>query len=215
VIFEPVLENLDFFVDGYLTTIQLFLAAFAFAVVLGVLVAALRVWGPPPARSLATGYVEFFRNSPLLVQLFFYATFLAQLGITRSPVQAAIIGLAIYTGAFVAEVVRSGILSVDARQMEAARSLGLSQIQALRHVILPQAVRTVIPPLGNLSIALVKNTAVASAIAAPDLLQQGGVIASRTFRLDPYLAVIIGYLTLTLTLAFIVSRLERRLAFSR
>lgn len=213
--FEPVFANFEFFVDGYVTTIVLFVSAFAVALILGTLFAALRVWGTGPLRSIATAYVEFFRNTPLLVQLFFYATFLAQTGLTRNPVQAAIVGLAVYTGAFVTEVVRSGILSVDARQLESARSLGLSQLQALRYVVLPQAVRTVIPPLGNLSIALVKNTAVASAIAAPELLQQGGVIASRTFRLDPYVAVIIGYLSLTLTLAFITSRLERRLAFSR
>lgn len=213
--FDPVWQNFDFFLSGYLTTILLFVASFVVALVIGVVMAALRTWGVGPLRSIATAYVEFFRNTPLLVQLFFYATFLAQLSITRSPVQAAIIGLAIYTGSYVTEAVRSGLLSVDVRQMESARSLGLSQVQALRHVVLPQAIRTVIPPLGNIAIALVKNTAVASAIAAPELLQQGSVIGSRTFRLDPYLAVIIGYLSLTITLSITLSRIEKRLAFVR
>lgn len=213
--FEPVWRNFDLLLSGYLTTILLFVAAFIVALAIGVVMAATRTWGVGPMRSIATAYVEFFRNTPLLVQLFFYATFLAQLHVTRNPVQAAIIGLAIYTGAFVTEVVRSGLLSVDVRQMESARSLGLTHVQALRHVVLPQAIRTVIPPLGNVAIALVKNTAIASAIAAPELLQQGGVIESRTFRLDPFLAVIIGYLSLTITLSIIVARLEKRLAFER
>ena len=213
--FEPVWRNFDLLLSGYLTTVLLFVAAFIVALPIGVVMAAMRTWGVGPMRSIATAYVEFFRNTPLLVQLFFYATFLAQLRVTRNPVQAAIIGLAIYTGAFVTEVVRSGLLSVDVRQMESARSLGLTQVQALRHVVLPQAIRTVIPPLGNVAIALVKNTAIASAIAAPELLQQGGVIESRTFRLDPFLAVIIGYLSLTITLSIIVARLEKRLAFER
>ncbi|MBA3778920.1 MAG: amino acid ABC transporter permease [Chloroflexi bacterium] len=212
---EAVFNNLDFFVQGYVTTVILFVASLAVALVIGIIGAALRVWGTGPLPIAATAYVEFIRNTPLLVQLFFYATFLSQANLIRSPVQAAIVGLAVYTGAYVTEVVRSGILSVDARQLETARSLGLSQVQALRYVVLPQAVRSVIPPLGNISIALVKNTAVASAIAAPDLLQQGGVIASRTFRLDPYAAIIVGYLSLTLTLSFLIGRLERRSAFSR
>src|ERR687893_760643 len=103
--------------------------------------------------------------------------------------------VAIAIGMVVASA-RAGVLSVGARQLEAARSLGLTQLQALRYVVLPQALRSVIPPLGNLAIALVKNTAVASAIPAADLLYQADIIASRTFRLDPYLAAILGYLSL-------------------
>lgn len=214
----PVLdENARLFGQGYLTTVVLSAGALALSLVIGTVVASARVWGGAAVQALARGYVEFFRNTPLLVQLLFYAVLLApaNLNVTRDPMVAALIGLSIYTGAYVTEVVRSGILSVDPRQIEAARSLGLSQIQSLRFVVLPQAVRTVIPPLGNLSIALVKNTAIASGIAATELLKVAGIIESRTGQFTPYIAILVAYWTLTLPLAWAVSRLERRLAFAR
>ncbi len=210
-------ENAHLFGQGYLTTVVLSAGALALSLVIGTVVASARVWGGPIVQSFSRAYVEFFRNTPLLVQLLFIAVLLAprNLNVTREPIVAALIGLSIYTGAYVTEVVRSGILSVDPRQIEAARSLGLSQVEALRFVVLPQAVRTVIPPLGNLSIALVKNTAIASGIAATELLKVAGIIESRTGLFTPYIAVLVAYWTLTLPLAWVVSRLERRLAFAR
>ena len=214
---EGTFEYGDLFLRGYLNTILLFLGSLGASLALGTVVAALRVWGGELLRSVSGAYVEFFRNTPLLVQLSFLAVVLApaNLGITREPMVVAVIGLSIYTGAYVTEVVRSGILSVDPRQLEAARSLGLSQLQALQHVVLPQAVRTVIPPLGNLSIALAKNTAIASAIAATELLKVAGIIETRTASFDPYIAALFGFWSLTIPLAFLVSFLERRLAFAR
>ena len=184
---------------------------------IGVIGASLRVWGGPALSSLAVAYVEFFRNTPLLVQLSFFAVLLApaNLGITGDPIVVGLIGLSIYTGAYVTEVVRSGILSVDPRQIESARSLGLSQVQSLRLVVLPQAIRTVIPPLGNLAIALVKNTAIVSAIAATEMLKVAGIIETRTASFDGYLAVLVGYWSLTIPLAFLVDLSERRLGFAR
>jgi len=210
-------DNASLFVQGYLTTLQLSVGALAVALVLGTMVASVRVWGGPLLSSLARGYVEFFRNTPLLVQLLFLAVLLAPayLNVTREPFLAALIGLGVYTGAYVSEVVRSGILSVDARQVEAARTLGLSQLEAVRFVVLPQAIRTVIPPLGNLAIALVKNTAIAGGIAVNELLKAAGIIESRTFQFTPYIAMLVAYWTITLPLAWLVGRLERRLAFTR
>ncbi|HET7676995.1 MAG TPA: amino acid ABC transporter permease [Candidatus Limnocylindrales bacterium] len=210
-------ENAALFLLGYRNTILLFATAMAASLVLGTVAASMRVWGTAVVQALAAGYVEFFRNTPLLVQLFFYAVVLApaNLGVTGEPLLAAAIGLSVYTGAYVTEVVRSGILSVDPRQLETARSLGMGQLQALRHVVLPQAVRTVIPPLGNLSIALVKNTAIASAIAATELLKAASVIESRTATFTPFLAAFVAYWTLTIPLAALVGRLERRLRFAR
>jgi putative glutamine transport system permease protein len=214
---DPILKNLDFFAEGYWATIRLSVGAMAAALVLGSVVATLRVWGGRIGSMVGGAYVEFFRNTPLLVQLFFYAVVLApaNLGITRDPFIVALVGLSIYTAAYVSEVVRSGILSVDQRQIEAARSLALSQVQALRRVVLPQAIRTVIPPLGNLALALVRNTALASAIGATELLQVGNIVTSRTFRVEPLIAVVLGYLSLTIPLAILISRLERRLRFAR
>ena len=213
----PLVQNADLLLSGYLNTLLLSLLALAAALVIGTFGASLRVWGGTFLSPLAGGYVEFFRNTPFLVQVSFFAVLLApaNLGLTRDPLLVGIVALAIYTGAYVTEVVRSGILSVDPRQLEAARSLGFNQVQALRLIVLPQAIRTVIPPLGNLAIALVKNSAIVSAIAATELLKVAGLIETRTASFDGYLAALAGYWTITIPLAFGVSRLERRLAFAR
>jgi His/Glu/Gln/Arg/opine family amino acid ABC transporter permease subunit len=214
---QVIVDNLDIFVQGYLTTILLAVAAMALAVAIGTVMASLRVWGGTLVSGIAGFYVEFFRNTPLLVQLFFYATLFAprNLGLASDPVVVAIVGLGIYTGAFVTEAIRSGILSVDAGQLDAARSLGMSQVSTVRLVVLPQAVRTVIPPLGNLSIALVKNTSIASAISAREVLFVGLLVQSRTFSLEPFLAIVAAYWSLTIPLSIVVAHLERRLGFAR
>jgi putative glutamine transport system permease protein len=213
----PLDENGRLFFEGFRNTLLLSVVAMAGSLVIGTVMASIRVWGGPLLSSIGGAYVEFFRNTPLIVQLLFYAVFLAPayLNVTRDPLVAAGFGLSIYTGAYVTEVVRSGILSVDVRQLEAARSLGLSQLQALRLVVLPQAIRTVIPPLGNLAIAVVKNTSIASGIAAFEVLKAASTLESRTLRFDWYIAAVVAFWALTIPLAVVVNRLERRLAFSR
>jgi His/Glu/Gln/Arg/opine family amino acid ABC transporter permease subunit len=214
---ETLIENLGLFVQGYLTTILLSVSAMLVALVIGALMASLRVWGGPVPAAVAASYVEFFRNTPLLIQLFFFAVVLApaNLGVTRDPVIVAIIGLSLYTGAFAAEAIRSGILAVGSGQVDAARSLGLSQLETIRLVVLPQAVRTVVPPLGNVASALIRNSAVASAIGAREFLFIGILVTTRTFSLEPYLGILVGYWSLTIPLAVVLARLERRLAFAR
>ena len=216
--FSPALSEFsDFFFEGFRNTLILAIGGMLGALVIGVVGASLRVWGGAFLSPLGTAYVEFFRNTPLLIQLSFFAVLFAprNLGITSNPIIVGILGLSIYTGSYVAEAIRSGILSVDLRQIEAARSLGLSQLATLRFVVLPQAIRTVIPPLGNIAIALTKNTAIVSAIAANELLKVAGVIETRTASFDGYLAALVAFWSLTLPLAFIVSQLERRLKFAR
>ena len=211
------LENLDYLVQGYVTTILLSVAAMIVALVIGCAIASVRVWGGRVPSSLAGFYVEFFRNTPLLIQLFFFAVVLAprNLGITADPFFVALIGLSLYTGAFATEAIRSGILAIDPGQIEAARSLGLSQLQTIRLVVLPQAIRTVVPPLGNVASALIRNSSVASAIGTRELLFMGLLVANRTFSLEPLVGVLLGYWSLTLTLSLVLARLERRLAFAR
>lgn len=216
--FTPALiENSDVFFRGLRTTLLLLAGGLAGALAIGVVMASMRTWGGPLLRDLGGIYVEFFRNTPLLVQLLFLQTLLAPayLGVTRQPEVAAMIALAVYTGSYVTEAIRSGILSVDPRQIEAARSIGLTQLQSIRHVVLPQAIRTVIPPLGSIAIALTKNTAVAAAVAAPELLRAAQTIENRTSRFDGFFAALLAYWVITLSLAFVISRLERRLAFAR
>ena len=214
---QVIANNLELFVQGYLTTILLSVTAMTAAVAIGSVMASMRVWGGPIPSAVAGFYVEFFRNTPLLIQLFFFAVILApaNLGITRDAVIVAIIGLSIYTGAFATEAIRSGILAVHAGQLEAARSLGLGQLATIRLVVLPQAIRTVIPPLGNVASALVRNSSVAYAIGAREFLFMGLLVQSRTFSPEPYLGILFGYWSLTIPLAFALGRLERRVVFAR
>ena len=211
------IENLDYLVQGYVTTVLLSVGAMVAALAIGAVVASLRVWGGRLPSSLGGFYVEFFRNTPLLIQLFFFAVVLAprNLGITADPFLVALIGLSLYTGAFATEAIRSGILAIDPGQVEAARSLGLSQLATIRLVVLPQAIRTVVPPLGNVASALIRNSSVASAIGTRELLFMGLLVANRTFSLEPLIGVLLGYWSLTLTLSLVLARLERRLAFAR
>jgi putative glutamine transport system permease protein len=210
-------EYSDLFFEGFRNTLILAVGGMVGALLIGVVGATLRVWGGPLLSPVGTAYVEFFRNTPLLVQLSFYAVLFAprNLNITANPIVVGILGLAIYTGSYVTEAIRSGILSVDPRQIESARSLGLSQVATLRFIVLPQAIRTVIPPLGNIAIALTKNTSIVSAIAANELLKVAGIIETRTASFDGYIAALIAFWCLTIPLAFVVSQLERRLRFAR
>jgi putative glutamine transport system permease protein len=213
---RAVVENWPLLLEGYAMTAVISLLAMLLSLVLGTAVAGLRTSSVRPLRWLAAAYVECFRNTPLLIQLYFYFFGLTRLGLRLTAFQAGVTALAVYTAAYVAEVVRSGILSVDRGQRDAARALGLSYLQTQRFVVLPQALRTVLPPLGNLGIALVKNSALVSSIALADLLYVSDLIQSRTFRtFEVFTAVVVLYLSLTLPLALIVSRLERRLVVRR
>lgn len=209
---DKVLENAPLLLGGLRTTIQLTLIAGGLALVVGLLVALLRVSPILPFRWLGTAYVEFMRNVPLLAHLFFWVYGLPFLGVLLPEFTAAFMGLGLYTAAFVAEAVRSGILAVKRGQLEAARSLGLSYGQMMRWVVLPQALATVVPPLGNLSIAMTKNTSVAAAVTVPELLYQTQVVNARTFATyETFFVSAALYLALTIPLSALVSRLERQM----
>jgi putative glutamine transport system permease protein len=193
-------------------TVQLALLSLLLALALGVVFGVLRVVPFAPLRLVGTAYVEFFRNTPLLVQMYFAFFGLPWLGVRLPGFQAAFLALGVYTGAFVAEVVRAGILSVSRGQIEAARSLGLGYGQMMRFIVLPQAVATTVPPLGSLAIALTKNTSISSAIAVPDVMYNGNLLNSRTFATyEVFAAIGAGYLALTLPLSWVVNQLEARL----
>lgn len=209
---KVVLDNLPFLLEGYRTTILLSLAAIPPSLVLGTLVGVLRVVPARLIRAIGAIYVEFFRNIPLLIVLFYFYHALPRAGLTLSAFNSALWATAIYTAAFVAEVVRAGIQAIHKGQIEAARSLGLSYIQTMRYIILPQAFAIIVPPMGNLYIAMLKNTSLASTIAVAELVYQGEILDSRTFRtFEVFIAVGILYLTLTLPLGALVNALERRM----
>jgi putative glutamine transport system permease protein len=209
---DAVTNNLPLLLDGFWTTIRLGLIAAAIAVVLGLIVALLRVSAFAPPRWVGTAYVEFVRNVPLLAHLFFWVYGLPFISILLPEFIAAFSGLGVYMSAYVAEAIRAGIQSVGRGQLEAARALGLSYGPMMRYVVLPQAIATVVPPLGNLAIALTKNTAVAAGVTVPELLYQTQVINARTFATYPvFFTSATLYLLLTLPMGAGVSQLERRL----
>jgi putative glutamine transport system permease protein len=216
------LEFPELYFTGLWLTIQISIFGLIGATIIGTLVALMRVSPIAPARWIGAAYVEFLRNTPLVVQLFFYFLGLPLLGFRfstdtfESIFRAASIGMALYHGAYVAEVVRGGLLGVDRGQIEAARSLGLSYAQMLRYVQLPQTFRAVIPPLGNIGIALVKNTSLASTIGVAELLFAAEIVESRTFRAEEaFMATTILYLFLTIPLGIAVNALEKRLLVVR
>jgi aspartate/glutamate/glutamine transport system permease protein len=207
-----VLEHLPLFLSGFGITLQLAVGALILSLLAGLFVAMLRVSPIAPLRALGTAYVEFLRNSPLLVQMFFWVFGLPFVGILLPEFVGALLGLGFYTSAFVAEAVRAGILGVGKGQIEAARSLGLTYGQTMRLVLLPQAIATTVPPLGNLSIALTKNTSVAAAVLVPELMYQTQVVNARTFATYATFTVTgILYLALTIPLGQVVRALELRL----
>jgi glutamate transport system permease protein len=184
--------------------------------VLGTIVAAFRVSPVPPLRVAGTVYVETVRNIPLpmLFVLFFFG--FPKLGIIYSPFVSAVIVLSAYTGAFIGETIRSGINTVDPGQAQAARAIGLTFPQVLRIVVLPQALRSVVSPLGNLFIALIKNSAIAYTISVLELTGTADHINTDTaMPIAAFGGAFIAYLILTLPSGWAVGWIERRVAFKR
>lgn len=201
--------------EGFWVTIQLSVISILISLVLGTLIAGLRVSPLGPVSAFAQGYVEFFRNIPLLIILFFVLNGLPQAGLRLSFYWTAVAGLSVYTSAYVAEVVRSGLESIHKGQTEAARSLGLTWIQMMRLILLPQALRLTIPPLGNLFVALIKNTALATTVAVPELMHQAELIEGRTLDPDVFIFAGLLYLALTIPAGGLVNLLEQRLSLAR
>jgi len=213
---DAILDNLDLYRQGFLTTLTLAALSAVLALLLGTLLAAMRVSPVLPLRAAGTAYVEIVRNTPLTVVFFFSVFVLPQIDITLSFFVFAVIALTVYHAAFFCEAVRSGINSVAAGQAEAARSIGLTFGQSLRLVILPQAFRTVIPPIINVVIALIKNTSIAAAFGVLEETGVGEQVANANS--DQVIPVLLGvalcYLVITLPAGWLAGALERRVAFS-
>ncbi len=216
--FGFIADNWGLLSRAFLTTLALAVVSGLGALVLGTLLAACRVSPVPPLRGLATTYVELLRNTPLTVVFFFLVFGLPQIDLViGSTFWAGVLSLALYTSAFVAEAVRSGINAVPPGQAEAARALGLGFGETLRSVVLPQAFRTVVPPLGNVWIALAKNTSIAAGFGVTELtasLQRlANVNADQLAAV--FIAVVLGYLLITIPSAYGLRVLERRVAVLR
>ena len=212
---DAVIGNLDQYWRGFLTTLELTALSSVMALALGTVLAAMRVSPAPPLRAAGTAYVEIVRNTPLTVVFFFVVFVLPQVDIRLGFFVFAVIAVSAYHAAFFCEAVRSGINSVSAGQAEAARSIGLTFAQSLRLVILPQAFRTVIPPLINVVIALTKNTSIAAAFGTLELTAVGIQLANA--NADAVIPLLIGtavcYLVITLPAGWLAGVLERRVVF--
>ena len=215
VVFEPdpYLKILKFLPDGILITFEVTIFAIIFAVLLGLLTGLGRISKNPFINAVASTYVEVVRGIPLLVQLFYIYYALGRF--VRLPdMVAAIIAMSLCYGAYMGEVFRAGIESIDKGQMEAARSLGFNRTQTMFYVILPQAWRTILPPVGNEFIALLKDTSLVSILAVADMLRRGREFASETFTyFETYTVIALVYLLITLLLSKTVSILEEKLNY--
>ncbi|ERL64734.1 amino acid ABC transporter permease [Schleiferilactobacillus shenzhenensis] len=204
-------NNLPMFMEGLGYTLGASLLALLFSLIIGTVFALLQINPNRIARIIGRIYVEFFRNVPLLVITMFFYVVIPRLGIPLSGFAAGSIGLTLYTSAFIAETVRAGIQSVDPGQMEAARSNGMTYVQAMRYIVLPQAIKITVPPLGNQFINLVKNSSVLAFVAGFDLMYQGNLIASSTFEtMSTYAIIGVLYLIITLPLSYGMTYLDRR-----
>jgi polar amino acid transport system permease protein len=182
--------------------------------VIGLVTGLLRLSRNPMITAPLVAYVEIFRCTPLLVQIvWFYYALPVVLGIDIPAHVAAVLVLSLYTGAFYAEIIRGGVNSIERGQWDAARAIGMRRRQVMRHIILPQAVKRMIPPFMNQSIIELKNTSLVSTIAVADLLYQGTIITAATYRpLEVYTMVAVIYFLVLFPLTLAAQQVERRLA---
>ena len=213
---DVLVGNWDLFSRGFLTTLQLLLLSGVLSLALGTLLAAMRVSPVPALRRTGAGYVNLLRNTPLTLVFFLVVFGFPALGIDISFFARAVVSLTAYTAAFICEAVRAGINTVHVGQAEAARALGMRFTQTLRHVVLPQAVRSVLPPLASVVIALAKNTTVAAGFS---VLEAGAIRAYLSERGESVvlglLWVAAGFLLVVVPLSLLQRRLESRWAVAR
>jgi His/Glu/Gln/Arg/opine family amino acid ABC transporter permease subunit len=208
---EQILELGGPLLLGAVTTIEITLVSLVVAIVIGLSLALLKLTRFKPLHWLIDVYVEVFRNTPVLAQLFLIYFGLAYAGVKVSALPAAIIGLGLNGGAILTEVFRAGLGAVHHGQREAALAVGMTPWASLRWIILPQTWRITLPPLGNYAIALLKDTAVVSAIAAPEIMFYARNLVTSTFQTTAvYILAALLYFCLSFPLARLVDRFERR-----
>ena len=199
---------------GFVLTLKISIFSIIFGIIIGTIVGIARLSNEPVTRGLSVAYVELIRNTPLLVQIYIIYFFVGSL-LRLSAFAAGTAALSIFAGAYVGEIVRAGIQSIHKGQMEASRSLGMTYAQAMRHIILPQAFKRIIPPLAGQFISLVKDSSLVSVIALADLMFQAQQAFARTYyAFEIYFTVAALYLVMTFALSMATQYIERRLAIS-
>ena len=209
--FGLIVESVPLLLKGAVYTVQVSVLAIAFGLILGWILGLVSVSGVRWLRAVTWAYVQFIRGTPLLVQIFLIYFGLPALGVNIPPYWSGVIALGLNSGGFQAEIVRAGIESIDRGQTEAARSIGMSGLQTLLFILVPQTIRRVIPPLTNELITLTKSSSLLSAIAVLELTHAGQAVIARTFApFEIYAAVAVLYLILISILSRGSALLERR-----
>lgn len=209
---EYSIKILPYLWDGMQQTLALTIVSALGGTVLGLLLALARLSRAGLVRTVAGGYVTLFRGTPLLLQILFVWGALPQLGLTLSTFACVVIAMSLNASAYIAEIIRAAIQSIDRGQMEAARSLGMSQGLAMRRIILPQTFRRLIPPMVNELAALSKDTSLAMAVGMAELLRRSQQMQSQSFRVaETYVWTMLGYLAITVTLMAIATHYEKKL----
>lgn len=210
---DLMLNSLPLLIAGAGITIQITAISVGLGLIIGMFVGIARISNVKLLRWLAAIYIDFLRGTPLLVQIFLiYFALPVLLGQRVDPFIAAITACGINSGAYIAEIFRAGIQAIDEGQMEAGRSLGMTWVQTMRYIIVPQAFKNIVPPLGNEFIALLKDSSLVSVIGFEELTRRGQLIIARTYgSLEIWISVAIIYLVMTLTISRLVAYLEKRL----
>jgi polar amino acid transport system permease protein len=212
---DPYWKILKFIPDGILVTFQVTIAAIILALAIGLFTGLGRISNNKIINGTASLYVEIIRGIPLLVQLFYIYFALGRI-VNVPAMTSAIIAMAVCYGAYMGEIFRAGIESISGGQMEAARSLGMTSSQAMRHVILPQAVKTILPPIGNEFVALLKDSSLVSILAVSDLLRRGREFAAESFNyFETYTMVALIYLIITLFFSKLISIMEDKVGANK
>lgn len=197
---------------GCLVTLEISLAALVIGMVIGIVLALFRISSIKPLRAFSMAYIWVVRGTPLLVQLFILYFGLPQLGIQMSSMTAGILGIGLNTGAYIAEIIRSGIIAIDDGQMEAAESIGMSYPKAMIRIIAPQVIRIIVPSLLNQFIITLKNSSIASLVTITELMRAGNQIIYATFRsFEVYTVVAFLYLIMCSALMVLSKYVEKRL----
>ena len=204
------------FIEGIKFTLLVSLLAVVFGVIFGTILcfmkrSKLRVLRIPIPKIIASIYIEFVRGTPLLLQIFIVYFGLNTFSFKFSPITACVIALSLNSGAYVAEIIRSGIDAVDKGQLEAARSLGMTQSKAMQYIILPQAIKNILPAIGNEFVTIIKESSMASSIGVSEITYAGKLVTGATYRnFEPLIVAAVCYFILTFTLGRLMAYVERR-----
>src|SRR5579863_10176611 len=202
--------------EGALITIAVSLLAFGLALVLGLAACIARISKLAPLRGVAAFYIQFIRGTPLLLQLFFIYYVLPYVGIVMTPFESGVIGLTLNYGAYMAEVFRSGIQAIPKGQWEAGSSVGMSRRLLLRRIILPQAIRIIVPALGNFFVSIFKDSALVSVITLRDLMFSGQLLASATYKhFEIFTMVAVIYFLISYPTAKFVEWIEAKIDITK